>query len=196
MAQSPRPRTPERKELHLCSSYIRSFAVSLRREQRKRRKSGDDDNIHSRRTTRCSGGHEARFSSASERRSWPRCACLATSRHVWFRTAARTVVRDGRPDSHAVVYHTGEGAFVIDARDEGEWYAVADDGRWVGVCDAPHGMSILGLAVVTRDDCVPCISYTSVKADEAHVTRGPGFVEFDARHGGRLRLVTAEARPN
>src|SRR5438445_11690279 len=77
---------------------------------------------------------------------------LCTSRHVWLRYQGATVLRDARAATDARLYSTRDGMIVLELEDSNEWYATSQDGRWLGLCSPPRGVSILGMAYVSRDD--------------------------------------------
>ena len=114
---------------------------------------------------------------------------LLRSRYVWHRYRGGEVTRNGNEVSGSHLFETRHGYVLIDVGDRNEWYAFFPDFTFVGYCNEPRGFSVLGLFYVTKDEVIPCVPYTPVKADEAHLVRTSDFIEFDSRNGGRIRVT-------
>jgi len=111
------------------------------------------------------------------------------SSHVWHRYRGGDVLRDGNAVAGSRLFKTREGAILIDLGNHDEWYAYYSNDEWLGYCNQPRGVSLFGVVYVARDETLPCVNYSPVKAEEPHLDRTDDYVEFDSRKGGRIRVV-------
>ena len=114
---------------------------------------------------------------------------LQRSSHVWRRYRSGDVLRDGKAVTGSRLFKTHEGHILIDLGDHDEWYAYFPNETFMGYCNRPQGFSVFGLVYLAKDETLPCVVYSPVKAEEPHLDRTNDYIEFDSRKGGRIRVV-------
>jgi hypothetical protein len=109
--------------------------------------------------------------------------------HVWPRYRYGDILRDGKAAAGSRLFKTRDGYIMVDLGDDDEWYAYFPNETVMGYCNQPQGFSLLGLCYLAKYETLPCVVYSPVKAFEPHLERTDGYIEFDSRNGGRVRVV-------
>jgi hypothetical protein len=116
---------------------------------------------------------------------------LKNKSHRFFRATPNVAVAlNGVPVSDASVYRSGEGVWLIDLNRGNEWYAYTDDDSMLYTCKQPWHLSLPRSLLLVKDEVLPCIPFSPVKAFDPHLTVTRGSIEFDSHeHRGRIRVT-------
>lgn len=88
------------------------------------------------------------------------------------------------------IYESSSGLLLIDTGNGDEWYANERDERTLYTCRAPQSVLLPHALYLLKDEVLPCIHYSEVKASDPHLEMNSHSIEFDSyQQRGRMRVV-------
>jgi hypothetical protein len=101
-----------------------------------------------------------------------------------------TVALNGITLSDAAVYRSGEGVWLISLNNGNEWYAYTRDDASLYTCNSPLRISLPRSLLLVKDEVLPCIHFSDVKAFNPHLVVLWHSIEFDSHERrGRIRVT-------
>jgi hypothetical protein len=125
--------------------------------------------------------------------SFSACAywALKNRAHRFFVTVPGvTVTLNGVMLSDAAVYRSGEGVWLISVNNGNEWYAYTRDDASLYTCNSPLRISLPRSLLLVKDEDLPCVRFSDVKAFDPHLLVLWHSIEFDSHEQrGRIRVI-------
>jgi hypothetical protein len=101
-----------------------------------------------------------------------------------------TVALNGVTLSDAAVYRSGEGVWLITLNNGNEWYAYTRDDASLYTCNSPLRISLPRSLLLIKDEDLPCVRFSDVKAFNPHLVVLSHSIEFDSHEQrGRIRVT-------
>jgi hypothetical protein len=101
-----------------------------------------------------------------------------------------TVALNGVSLSDAAVYRSAEGVWLISLNSGNEWYAYTRDDASLYTCNSPLRISLRRSLLLVKDEDLPCIRFSDVKAFNPHLVVLSQSIEFDSHERrGRIRVT-------
>ena len=101
-----------------------------------------------------------------------------------------TIALNGHTLPDAAVYRSAEGVWLISLNSGNEWYAYTRDDALLYTCNAPLRISLPRSLLLIKDEPLPCVSFSDVKAFNPHLAVTSQSIEFDSHERlGRIRVT-------